>query len=351
MKRYLLFVSHSYSYSILRPIQDEIWRRGGEAAWFIEDTSPIFLRDNEKHLKTIKEVINYNPYAIFAPGNHIYDFFSGIKVEVFHGLYFKRADLGDHYKIRGLFDLYCTTSSLFTPTFKELEKKYGFFKVEETGWAKFDDALPIKSDPVQNEKPVIIYSPTFSKKLNSPEDLFEEISRLVKTKNWEWIFSFHPKMDQLTNEKYKSLAVEHENVSFSDTEDKISLYRKADVMISDNSSVIYEFLWFDKPVVTYRNEFPADHLLNITEPPLLENEIEKALSRPDDLLVNIRKFMDIVHPLRDGKASSRILDAVDNFDENYKGKIKSKPLNLIRRLKMRKKAGYFPFGPYYKSRK
>ncbi|GAB6012769.1 CDP-glycerol glycerophosphotransferase family protein [Viscerimonas tarda] len=349
MKKYLLFVSHSYAYSILRPIQAEIWRRGDDAAWYIEDTSPLFLHESEKRLKTIKEVMDYNPVATFAPGNHIYDFFPGIKVEVFHGLYFKRADLGDHYKIRGLFDLYCTTSSLFTPTFKELEKKYGFFKVAETGWSKFDGCMPEQEPSLPNKKPVIIYAPTFTKKLNSPADLYEKIAGLVRTKDWEWLFSFHPKMDAETNEKYRELAKQYCHVSFCDTEDKTPLYRRADVMLSDNSSVVYEFLWFDKPVVTYKNAFPDTHLINISDPAQLEDAIQKALSRPAGLMKSIRAFMNRVHPLRDGKASARILDATGNFIENYQGKLKRKPLNLFRKLKLRKKAGYFPFGGWYRS--
>jgi CDP-glycerol glycerophosphotransferase (TagB/SpsB family) len=350
MKKYLLFVSHSYAYSILRPVQDEIRRRGDEAAWYIEDTSPLFLHENEKHLKTINEVMEYNPLAIFAPGNHIYDFFPGIKVEVFHGLYYKRAGLGDHYKIRGLFDLYCTTSSMFTPTFKELEKKYGFFKVVETGWSKFDGCMPEPDSALPGKKPVIIYAPTFTKKLNSPAGLYEKIADLVETKDWEWLFSFHPKMDAETNNKYRELAKRYSHVTFCDTEDKTPLYRRSDVMLSDNSSVIYEFLWFDKPVVTYKNNFPGNHLIDINAPSQLEDAIQKALLRPAGLMADIRAFMNLVHPLRDGKASARILDATDDFIKNYAGKLKKKPLNLFRKLTLRKKAGYFPFGGCYRKK-
>jgi CDP-glycerol glycerophosphotransferase (TagB/SpsB family) len=355
MKKYLLFVSHAYSYSILRPIQAEIWRRGDDAAWYIENTSPMFLHDNEKRLSTVQEVIDYNPLAIFAPGNHIYDFFPGIKVEVFHGLYYKRTDYGDHYKIRGLFDMYCTTSSLFTPTFKELEQKYGFFKVYETGWSKFDAFVPAESTKSKerqaNSSPTILYAPTFTKSMNSAADLYDSIELLIRNKNWKWIFSFHPKMDTETLDKYKQLALRYENAEINETDDKLAIFRKADVMISDSSSVIYEFLWFDKPVVTYRNTFPDNHLINIENPAELETAIKKAMQYPDELMKSIRDFMNIVHPFRDGKASARILDAVDDFALHYKGKLKKKPLNLFRRLKMRKMAHYFPFGACYKRAK
>lgn len=347
MKKYLLFVSLTYSYPILRPIQNEIKRRGGDVAWYIEDSCPMRLLEGEIQLKTIKEVIDYNPIAIFAPGNYIYDFFPGIKVEVFHGLYYKRTNYGDHYKIRGLFDLYCTTSSMFTPHFKALEAKYGFFKVEETGWSKFDAWI---SDPTykrKNTKPTIVYAPTFTKSLCSAYDLHDKIEELIQKRGWQWIFSFHPLMDKENIDRYKALSEKYENATFSDADDKLMLFRDSDVMLSDTSSVIYEYLWLNKPAVTYKNTFPADHLIDIDNPERLETAIEEALQRPDDLMERIKLFMDEVHPFRDGKSSGRILDAVDNFIENYKGKIKKKPLNLFRKLKMRKKVGYFPFGPCY----
>ena len=45
----------------------------------------------------------------------------------------------------------------------------------------------------------------------------------------------------------------------------------------------------------------------------------------------------------DGKASARVLDAVDDFDTHYKGHFKRKPLNLVRKVKLRLKLGYKPW--------
>ena len=44
MKRYLLFVSKLYGYSIVRPVQEAIRARGDEVAWFIHDVSDEHLR-------------------------------------------------------------------------------------------------------------------------------------------------------------------------------------------------------------------------------------------------------------------------------------------------------------------
>ena len=50
MKRYLLYVTLPYAYSILRPLEHEIRRRGGEAAWFVEEGCPVVLEEGEVRL-------------------------------------------------------------------------------------------------------------------------------------------------------------------------------------------------------------------------------------------------------------------------------------------------------------
>lgn len=351
MKRYLFFVSLSYAYPILRPIQSEIWRRGDDVAWFFTSPCDQYLHEGEKQLKTIKEVMEYNPIAVFAPGNKVHDFFPGVKVQVFHGFSIdKRPGRGDHFRIRGLFDIFCTQGSTSTPHFLELEKQYRHFKIYETGWSKTDLFFPLVPKE-KNPVPTILYASTFTPGITSTPHLYDEIARLAKEKNWQWLITFHPKMSPEIVEKYKNLANALDNVSFYEGDNNVELLQKADVLLCDSSSIIIEFLFFDKPVVTYKNTSPGNYLIDVDSPELIEPAIEKALTRPKELMDNIRKYTDSHQPYRDGRCSARILDAVDDFIAKYKGKIKRKPLNLFRKLQTRWQVKYFPFGPRYTASK
>ena len=88
-----------------------------------------------------------------------------MKVALFHGYAIqKRIEaVDDHFTVRGWFDIYCTQGPSSTPYFKELEKKYGFFRVYETGWPKADTYFsPEVQRKPQNDHPVILYPPTFN---------------------------------------------------------------------------------------------------------------------------------------------------------------------------------------------
>ncbi len=344
-RHFLFFVSVAYSYPILRPLQEEIWKRGDDVAWFVEDDCPILLKDNEKLLRTLQDVLEYNPIATFAPGNYIYDFFPGVKVSLFHGYPInKRGDeKDDHFSIRGWFDIYCTQGESSTLPFKKLETKYGFFKVYETGWCKMD-ALVNRPVSAQNhhDRPVILYSSTFTKDITSAPHLFDTLSRLVREKPWDWIISFHPMYHDLdVINRYKELARTFPNVTFHESGlVDAELLNSADVLLSDASSVIIEFMLLDKPVVTYRNTTPGRHLLNVADPLDVEGAIAKAIMRPNALMSNIRSYVNMHEAHADGHSSARVLDAVNNYIWYFQERVRPKPLNLMRKLKLRWKAGY-----------
>lgn len=337
-KRYLMFCELAYAFPILRPLQDAIRKRGDECAWFLVDGCPNMLNEDEVLLHSSEEVKAYNPVAVFAPGNWIYPSFPGVKVQVFHGYPInKRADkVDDHFRMRGWFDMYCTSGPSSTPEFNRLAEKLKYFKVYETGWCKADSLANAKAKANANTKakPTIFVASTFSKNISSLHVFFPIIKQLAEEMDWNWIVTKHPKLhDEHLETLYADLAATHENVRFSPQTD-VDEMAHSDVMLCDSSSIIVEYLLLDKPVVTYRNTRPDSHLINIYNIEDIRGAIEKALTRPDELMQAIRAFASYHEAHMDGQNCERILDSVDDFVANYKGRLKRKPLNLIRRIKL-----------------
>jgi len=343
--RYLFFITKLYGYAISRPVQEAIFRQGDEVAWFIHGVSSKYLRSNEKHLNSVAEVIAYQPDAIFASSNRVPDFFPGAKVQLFHGFNAeKREEHAGHFRIRGWFDLYCTQGSSTTPRFQQLARQCGHFRAVETGWPKVDplfqqDDIPGLREQYGIDRPIVLYTSTFSRRLTAASRLHDTIARLAKKGHWHWLVNLHPKMDPDIVEMYKELEGEH--LTFIESDNIIPLLKAADVMVSDTSSVVFEFMLQDKPVVTCRHRKPGSHLLDIQQADELEKAIKTAFTHPPELMAEVRKYSDWLHPWRDGKSAERVLEVTESFLMNDYGKLKKKPLNLWRKLAIRHKLGYY----------
>lgn len=345
-KRYLFYVAHSYAYAILFPIEEEIARRGGESAWFVEQGCPTEPLGDRCRIEDFDAIERFAPVAVFAPGNYIPDFFPGVKVEVFHGYPInKRADRhDDHFTIRDWFDLYCTQGPSSTIPFEAIAQKVGTFRVRETGWAKTDSYIrAAESAPTQPaDRPTILYSSTFTRSLTSTTILAAEVERMVASGRWNWIFMFHPKLDdEQVLSHYRILAERYDNAQYYGNTFDMEAMLKADAMLCDSSSIIMEFMLLDNPVVTFRNSMPGAHLLDVAEVSQVEPALERALSRPEELMSALRQWRDNHEAHRDGQCAARILDAVDELIADGGAKcLKAKPLNLVRKLKLRRRLGY-----------
>ncbi|HKJ07424.1 MAG TPA: hypothetical protein VJ970_08170 [Flavobacteriaceae bacterium] len=202
--KFLLYIAFEYGFPIVRPLQEEIIKRGYNVAWFIEnEDSKKHLQPSEKLLNTVQEVIQYQPDAVLAASNEVPHFFSGIKVQVFHGFSVnKRSKNKGHFRIRGFFDLYCTQGPSTTKHFKKLAKKHKHFDIVETGWPKVDVLFPIENNNQDN--PVIFLASTFTERLSLAHNVkvYNEILNLIETENWKWIINLHPKMDKEIVKKF-----------------------------------------------------------------------------------------------------------------------------------------------------
>jgi len=344
MKKYLFYISQNYSFAILRPIQEILWQRGDEVQWFFEGSAvnPDFLSTKEKHLTDIPHVMSYQADVVLVPANSVPTFIPGLKVAIFHGFDAGKLDSrgrNDHFKVRGCFDLYCTQGPNTTQPFKRMQKQQQFFNVIETGWSTLDPLFTPQDTTKSATKPVILLCATFSKKLSCAEQLHPIVSRLCQSDQWQWIVQFHPKMDPSVIQLYKQ--IQNENLTYIETDNVIPLLQQADVMVCDTSSVIPMFLVQNKPVVTFRNIEPGPHLIDIENPEVLQQSIQVALSKPKELMQQIKLYSDQIHPYQDGRSAQRVVIAIDEVLAGKHPVKSKKPLNILRNLKYRKRLKYW----------
>jgi len=343
-RRYLFFISQDYSFPVLRPLQDAIWAKGDEVKWFMygDEMHKTYILPNESVLETVEEMIDFNPHAVFVPGNVVPSFIPGLKVQVFHGLPSTKAKKNGelyHYIIRGMFDLYCTQGENSTSKFIALAKKYKFFSVKETGWCKLDPLFPLEHKSSSSSRKTIFFASTFSPRFSKAKELYPFILEMLKKYDYTWYITLHPKMNKEIVQLYKS--IDAKNVQFVESVQIIDYFKKSDLLLCDTSSIIYEFLTQHKPVVTFQTEKEEPCLINVEELNMLENTLIKTLEDPLINHENIKLAVKTFHPYRDGKSSQRVLEEVEKMLNAEQLPSKRKPFNFIRNIKLRKELNYW----------
>ena len=336
----MFYIEHDYSYEILRPLQKEIQQQGDHVCWFLVGKQiNNHLSKAEHELKTVEEVIEYDPQACFVPGNTIPNFIPGLKVQVFHSLEWKKKTT---FRIRDCFDLYCTHGPSTTNTFNILKQKHQHFDVIETGWPKTDalfEAIPVNFPEARG--PIILYAPTFSPKLTSAAELYDSIKKLSKQQSWFWIIKFHPKMNPKLVDQYRKIG--GKNLKIIEQDSIAPLLKSAELMVSDTSSVIGEFALLKKPTITLNNAMPDDYIINISNHTELESAINAVLADKTAIFKEVAEYAKQLHPYYDGQSSQRVLQAVNNMSEKNLDYLKPKPKNIFRHIKMRMKLNYWKF--------
>lgn len=337
----ILFCNLPYAFSILKPIADELKKRGDEYLWYV---SPELFEDfpykEMMHTNSLDYLEDFKSDAIFVPGNDVPYWLRGVKTQIFHGL---AGEKKGHFRIRDCFDLYLTQGPYFTKKFEELKEKYKNFEVIETGWSKLDNIFTVsKETEVKREElrlshevqKIVLYAPTFSPSLTSASELKNTIEKLSIRGEILFLIKFHDKMDKETVDMYK--AIESPNIIIVEDKDITQSMQMADLMVSDTSSVVYEFIFMDKPVITLNSQSENITWSNHNDVRQVSLNLVRALESGDRFIDGRQKTIAQYHPYNDGKSSLRMIEAVDSYIAEH-GVPEKRKVPLLRRWKLWRK--------------
>ena len=335
--KFLFYISKRYSIPIIQPLVESLKKMEHEFAFFVSEKVNKGIPNEWKEFLIMNEVdkaIIYHPDFVIVPGNFVDPRIPAIKVQIFHGLGIEKSS---HYKIRHFFDVYCTSGPFVTERYNKLQKRYKYFLVRETGWTKIDHILNYPTENLKmrlnipDDKKIILFAPTHSRKMQSAEDLLHVIPKIINETEI-WLLKFHELMRKEIYWNFRKNI--SENIRIIEDHDVTSYLHLADVLISDTSSVIYEFMVLDKPVITLKTHSRTDKGINITDPKDLRKSIDRSLEKPDEFSSNRKKHLEEINPYLDGKISERLINTLLEIKEKDLLPKKKKPLNLFRKLQI-----------------
>lgn len=350
MADYLLFATERYALPIVQPLADALQAAGHTVyAWFVDGAAGAALPAPVR-MVGLREAVALQPRAVFSAANWVPPFVAGAKVQLFHGFNVeKREDARGHFRVRGLFDLYCTQGPATTAPFRALADRVGHFAVVETGWPKLDplflpeatrDDGATRLRAAARGRPVVLFASTFTERLSAAPYLFDAIAAEVARGERYWLLTLHPKCAPEWFDRYRTLA--GENAVFVETEQLIAAQRAADVLVADTTSVVSEFAVQRKPVVTFRNRAPKPHMLDFDDAAQLPAMLEQAFAPSAEWLAALAAYADAIHPYRDGRSSERVIAATEALLRGELGVLKRKPLAArLRALQIRRELGYW----------
>ena len=220
----------------------------------------------------------------------------------------------------------------------------------ETGWPKQDwikrnlhtyDAERQRLLDSTGRKRIILYAPTFSPKLTSLplEGMKERLGELAERNDALVVMKFHPLTRKEWADEYRAWAESKDNVIFVNQGENITKYQlMSDVLISDTSSTVYEFLLLSRPVITVRTIAKDIYWEDTATPDGLEEAYRRAMNDPE-AIARRQWIVDNYDPYLDGHVCERMLNAAADYIRRH-GVPSKRRLNLWRKYTSVKTFGF-----------
>lgn len=333
----ILYIAKLYSIPIFKPLVTYLEKKNYQYTFYTSDKVKASFPldwDKTKLLYSLKEARSYGADFVICPGNFVDFRIPGIKVQIFHGLGIEKES---HFKIRHFFDLYLTSGPVVTRRFNALKEKYKYFEVIETGWLKIDYILnydmsrfkpPIR---IPDTKKIILYAPTGSSKMQSGTEMLQTIDSIIKDDEF-WIIKFHEFMDKVVIEQFTQK--NNKNILVVDDFDITPYLYISDIMISDTSSVLYEFMCLNKPVITIHTQSRKDKGIDVESVDQVRGALDTLKNNPGELKNNIEKHLKEVNPYLDGSIAKNTVQALEYIKRRELLPGKGKPLNVFRKMQI-----------------
>ena len=324
-RRVALFLEQQYHYHVQKPILDAA--RGRFDVLMTHDLRTLLEFDPQVVVVSSSQsasLRSYLPRALF--------------VWTRHGLISKTTT---HSGARGS-DFACLTSEASREWYvRNYARPRRDFWI--TGFVQMDplfqaETLPLPFD-LPAGRPVVVYAPTWTPELASPEMFGDRLVDLVRGECPEAVLIIKPHPVSFSHSPewirtWRRLAAENEAVILADDPalNIVPVLKAADVLLGDVSSVLFQFLALDRPLVLVNNpqRFQSNYCdrngiewrwrdmgTQVDRIEDVPRAIADAVSKPDAQSVQRNRYrLELFGDLTDGGAGERIVEHIAALDDS-----------------------------------